>query len=830
MHALAASWKHPLLTAVLTLASAAALASGAAATQPVRVIAGIVLDGGSGEPVANATIASGFETVSTDAAGRFVVTLAPDDSALQVAADGYLETPVSLEAAVAWGGGELEIVLFPNTFAETVQVVAPRLVEPERPSATPLAGEEVFEVAGAFDNVFRTLDTLPGVASTGDVGSRLAVRGGTPDQNLTVMDGVEIHNPYRLFGFVSAFNPEAVDRFELTAGGFGAAYGDRLSSLLVIDNRVGERDFAGSTAASITDANMVLEGPAPAGGSWLLSGRRTYYDVVANAVSNQRLPSFADVQLQAHWTFGPGHRLTLFGLTSQENADIQFEEEDETDDDFGDRDRFFWRARNELASMRLDTLLGDSATSRTIVSWYQNADRFEAESTSLSSEFPDAPDSGVRNELTDVAFFRDLSVRDFSFRQELTISAGDAHTLNTGLELHRLETGANLFSIGDFSDKVPDPYRPRGGVQPPGDFDTTLDGTRGGAWIQDRYTVGRRLSLEPGLRIEWSSTNGDAVLSPRLAGTALLGWSSRLRVAGGVYTQSPGYEKLIQSDYFFDLSPAVVSGLRHERSTHLVTGFERDLGADTLFRLEGYYKTFDDLVVGRIESEAELRARIARYDFPADLRSRLPAEPQITSIPVNAGSGSAYGLDAYLVRSNPAVRLAGWVSYAWGRADRDTYGLRYPFEYDRRHALNVVARYRLGSTWSVAATAQVATGFPYTPATAVHVATEEDAHGRLVPVRNPFGTPDYTVYRGGLDALHQGRLAHYARVDLRISRRPGGPSGRWSWYLEVINLLNRTNPVDIEHTLIYPNGAPTIQAKPRGGAPLIPSFGVRFRF
>ena len=720
-------------------------------------------------------------------------------------------------------------MLFPNTFAETVQVVAPLLAVPERPSATPLAGEEVFEVAGAFDNVFRTLDSLPGVASTGDVGSRLAVRGGTPDQNLTVMDGVEIHNPYRLFGFVSAFNPEAVDRFELTAGGFGAAYGDRLSSLLVIDNRVGERDFTGSTSASVTDANMVLEGAAPAGGSWLLSGRRTYYDMIGNAVSDQNLPSFTDVQLQAQWTFGPGHRLTLFGLTSRENADIQFEEEDETDYDFGDRDRFFWQASNELASMRLDTLLGNSATSRTIVSWYRNADLFEAESTSLSSEF--SPDSGVRSELTDVAFSRDLSVRDFSLRQELTMSASPEHTLNTGIELHRLASGADLFTIGDYGAKVPDPYRPRAGVQSTGDFDTTLDGTRGGAWIQDRYSVTPRLSIEPGLRIEWSSANGDAVLSPRLAGTAQLGWASRLRIAGGVYTQSPGYEKLIQSDYFFDLSPAVVSDLRHERSTHLVTGWEKDLGADTLFRAEGYYKTFDDLVVGRIESEAELRARIARYDFPADLRSRLPTEPQITSIPVNGGSGRAYGLDLYLVRSNPAVRLAGWVSYAWGRADRDTYGLRYPFEYDRRHAFNAVGRYRLGSTWSVAATAQIATGFPYTPGTAVHVATEEDARGRLVPVLDPFGTPDYTVYRGGLDALHQGRLAHYARVDLRISRRPGGPSGRWSWYVEVINLLNRTNPVDIDHTLIpSPDGVPTIQTEPRGGAPLIPSFGVRFRF
>ena len=687
---------RPLVAAILMLPLAPALAAGASTTsQPSPpVITGVVLDGTSGEPIESATVASDFETVLTDAEGRFSVALAPNDGELQVAADGYLDSPIPLEPAVARAGGELEIVLFRNAYAETIQVVSAPTTAPERPSATAIAAEEVFEVAGTFNNIFRTLATLPGVASTGDFGSRTAVRGGTPDQNLTVMDGVEIHNPYRLFGFVSAFNPETVERFELTAGGFGAAYGDRLSSLLIVDNRVGERDFTGSSSASITDANLVLEGGTPGGGSWLLSGRRTYYDVVANAVNDQRLPSFGDLQMQAQWTFGPGHRLTLFGLTSRENADIQFDEEDDPND--GDQDRFFWEAGNDLASLRFDALLGNAATSRTIVSWYENTDLFQADATSVSSQLSDAPDPRAPGELTDVAFSRDLSVRDLSVRQELAISASSAHTFDAGFELHRLSSGAHLFAFGDFNNLVPNQYRVRGGAQPPKNFETTLDGTRGGAWIQDRYTVAPRLSLEPGLRIDWSSINGDSTLSPRFAATVLLPGSSRLRVAGGLYTQSPGYEKLIQSDYFFDLAPATVSNLRHERATHLVTGFEKDLGADTLFRVEGYYKTFEDLIVGRLESEDELRARLARYDFPANLRDRIPMAAQITSIPENAGTGRAYGMDVYLVRSNPSARLAGWISYAWGRAERDTYGLIYPFEYDRRHAFNAVTRYRIG--------------------------------------------------------------------------------------------------------------------------------------
>ncbi len=809
----------------------ASLRTNQAHEQVPPIVAGVVIDGAGGAPVPAATVAGGSETVTTDAAGRFAVTLAAEDAVLRVAADGYLETTVALEPAAARTGAELEILLFRNTFAETVQVLSAPAAAPERPSATPVAAEEVFEVAGSFDNVFRTLDTLPGVASTGDFGSRLAVRGGTPDQNLTVMDGVEIHNPYRLFGLVSAFNPETVERFELTAGGFGAPYGDRLSSLLVVDNRIGERGFTGSSAAGVTDANVVLEGAAPGGGSWLASARRTWYDLVAGLVTDQNLPAFADVQIQAHWTFGPGHRLALFGLTSRENADFRFDDED--DEASRDTGRLVSEAGNDLASLRFDALLGGAATSRTTVSWYRNTDQLGVDAAFESSaRRSNAPDDEVAVGLTAFAFDRDLAVRDLAVRQELAFPLSPAHTLDAGVELHRLASGVDLSITGDRNESVANPSSVRGGTGLPDRLDSALGGTRGGAWVQDRYSITPRLAIEPGLRLDWSTVNGEAVLSPRFAATVALGRASRLRVAGGLYTQSPGYEKLIQSDYFFDLSPAVVGDLRHERSAHLVTGFEKDLGADTLFRVEGYYKTFDELIVGGLESEADRRARIERHDFPAALQASIPAAARITSAPVNGGGGTAYGVDAYLVRSDPAARLAGWLSYAWGRADRDTYGLRYPFEYDRRHAFNAVGRYRLGDRWSVAATAQVATGFPHTPAIGVRVAADEDARGRLVPARDADGALVYAVDFGGLDALQRGRLPLYARVDLRIAHQPGGPSGRWSWYVEVINLLNRDNPVEMETSLAHdPDGrVPRIVESPTAGFPIVPSFGVRVRF
>ncbi len=115
------------------------------------------------------------------------------------------------------------------------------------------------------------------------------MRGGGPDQNLTVMDGVEVHNPYRLFGLTSAFNPETVDGFELITGAFSARYGDRLSSLLVVDNRAGtgrgvraRRRSASRTATSIVEGRL----PAKDAARGSLTGRRTYYDLVAEPLTD----------------------------------------------------------------------------------------------------------------------------------------------------------------------------------------------------------------------------------------------------------------------------------------------------------------------------------------------------------------------------------------------------------------------------------------------------------------------------------------------------------------------------------------------------------------
>ena len=798
--------------------------SSVAVAQPAITVRGVVLDGVTNNPIADVRVTSGQRAVTTGLAGRFAIAVAARVYELRFEAEGYLETVAPLT------GTDVEVRLFPRAFAETVEVIS-KAIESAGPSSTPVTPEQVFRAPGSIDNVFRTLDTLPGVASTDDFGSRLAVRGGTPDQNLTIMDGVEVHNPYRLFGIASAFNPDTVENFQLTAGGFGAAYGDRLSSLLVVDNRPGRSEFQGSTAASVTDANVVVEGRTPLGpeGTWLVSARRTYYDLVAGPLIDQDFPAFADVQIRAGWESEAGYQLTLTGLGSTESANL----------DFGDRrDQSEERAAlgsdivNGLASARLDASLSSRGTSTTIISWYRNSERIDFDGLLQNGARSNAPDDAGAFGLSPIVFDRLISVKDISLRQDVDYRVSERHLMSLGIELHRLKTNVGLSITGDRNPTEANGSSIQGGAGLPDTLDSTLNGTRGGLWLQDIYTPSQRLSFEPGVRLDWSTINGGATLSPRLAGSYALGRGMRLRAAGGLYTQSPGYEKLSQSDYFIDLSSTRELGLRHEKATHLVVGVEQELPGDLSARVEGYYKRFHDLLVGRLETEEERLIRIARYDFPVSLRSSVPAAAQIRSDPTNDAGGDAYGLDLFLMHNNAAAPLTGWLSYAWGYANRQSYGRGYAFEYDRRHAFNAVGRYRLTSRWDIAATARLASGFPHTAPVGLRVSAVEDARGRLVPATDSTGHLLYAVDYGGVENLNGAQLPYYARVDVRATYQRGGPSGRWSLYVEVINLLGRDNAVTLEPRLGHNPGSsvPRFWEEPAQGFPRIPTFGLRVRF
>ena len=802
-----------------------------------RRIAGVVLHAETRTPLPDAAVTAAALRTVTDSEGRFALSVPAGVILIEASAAGFYPLSTQIDVTVS-DATDTELLLVPRSgFTATVDVVAaPPPVA--APSAVVVAPADVLRTPGALDNVFRTLQTLPGVSATEEFSSRLAVRGGAPDQNLTVMDSVEIHDPYRLYGLTSAFNPETISRFELATGGFSVKYGDRLSSLLVIENREGTRRerLDGSASLSITDANLVLEGGMPKGanGSWLLSARRTYYDLVASKVADQEFPRFADFQVKGIWELAPGRTLSVFGLRSRQDAALDIDSDDA-------RGEFNDETSNDLASVQLLARFGRSGRSHTAVAYSNSSSSFGVNAAFENrSQRPNTPDEDAVD-VANIVFERALRVRDVSLRQEVDWTVGP-HMFEIGGELHQLRTELSFDITGDRNPNAANGSSQEGGAGLPDSLRSLRDVTRGGVWLLDRWQAAPALALEAGIRLDRSGINRDAQLSPRVMATWSLDSRTRLRTAAGRYTQSPGYEKLVQSDYVLDLTGNNAARLRSEQAVQVSAGVERDIAGTATLRVEGYYKTSSRLLVGRLEPERERQERLAEYDFPAELAWSVPVDPIITSTPTNDGRGRAYGFDVFLSRTTaPAsARVRGWASYTWGRARRDSYGRVYPFEYDRRHAASAVASYRLSDRWELASTIRLASGFPRTPPLGVRVASEADADDRdgdgnvqeLVPAVDGGGLLIYSVNVGGVDNLNTGRLPLFARVDLRATWRPRGARGRWELYAEVINLLNRQNAGALEPELEYDptSDRPKIVEQRDQSIPLLPTIGLRFNF
>ena len=818
------------LFVVLLLAGAPHLH--AASASEAGDIRGEVRDSVSGLPLPGVEVRLEEQVVTTDALGQFVVRRGAPPYRFSLQAGG--------QAAVVRTVSEVEslstVILLidpPMKREERVEVFGAPKDDPA-PASIPIRPQQVLQVAGAVDNIFRALQTLPGVAATEEFGSRLAVRGGTPDQNLTVMDGVEIHNPYRLFGLTSAFNPETVEKFELSAGAFSAKYGDRLSSILLVENRDGAKDrrVKGSTTLSITDGNVLFEGPWKNRdkGSWIVSARRTYYDLVAERIIDDDLPGFQDVQFRASYDPAPSTKVTVFGIRSREGGDARFE------GDGTDYGAFVTAAKNDVFGLKARRLFGTRASSTLAAAYYEFA-----QTLAVDARFEDGSRrSNARTNTTqiDVNFEQTLATRDLSLRNDWSVALTQTNLIEAGFEAHGLRTGATYNIRGERNLSEANPSSIRGGAGLPDFYDETVPSNRWGAYVQDRMTMGKRLSVEAGLRFSRSSLTGDLEAEPRVSllvrGSDTLRW----RAAFGSHSQSPGIEKLLQSDYFLDVSGR---GLNNEHSKHATLSLEKDFAGASL-RAEAYYKNFSDLIVGALETESELQARLARYDFPAALESSIPRDKAITTAPENRASGRAYGLELVATRPQQGKDqlLSGWASYSFGKATKDAYGRTLPFEYDRRHALSVVGQLSASEKLEVGFTLRAASGFPRTKPIGVRVVPvadtlDSDRDGNtteLVPERDRLGLPVYTADFGSAANLLGARYPRFTRLDLRLNWRPRGRAARWLFYLEFINVTNRENVGQFEAKLRPVSGAdrPIVQEEPGAGLPFLPTFGVRFRF
>lgn len=733
-------------------------------------------------------------------------------------------------------------------FSVTVDV-ADGDVTPAATGGTPFTVQalEIAALAGGFENLFRAVQALPGVVGTEELGSRIAVRGGGPDQNLTVMDGVEIHNPFRLMmpaddagaiSLASTFNTETIKRVDLYPAAFDVRYGDRLSSLLVVEQRDGAEavPIEGTAFVGLTDANLVIEGrlPGDTRGSWLVSARRGFVDLVPERVVGTTLPTFYDVQSRGLWRERPGRQVTVMASASRERS----QGGRTTTRDAGQSTR----TRGASAAVIFAATVGAHTSTRTMVALSRVDDALDAFERSLdNNRGANSPESIAGGGALAFRLARDAEIDDAMVREDVGVAIGSRHMLDAGAETHRLRTRWRWQIDGDRSLLQANGSSLRLGQGLPAALDSTVESMRSGAWLQDRWQVTSGLTVQPGIRIDHSTYTQATSWSPRLSGTFVTGPRWRFDAAARLHTQTPGYEKTLQADYFLDLTRRPAR-LRPERAVHVVGGVERSLPGGSSVRVDAFLKRFSGLVVGRLESPAEQSARLATYDVPSSLWAAVDSEPHITVEPTNGGQGIARGLEVLASRAASARSpVSGWASYAYGRARRTAYGVTVPFDYDRRHAVSLVTNVRLGRRADFALSGRWASGLPRTPVRGVRLAlaadaSDSDADGNrseIVPLRDGAGRPLYQPRLGDLANINSGRRPGFSRIDARITFRPAWGGERWTLHADLLNVLNARNPGFVDSMLVYdPTGdRPGIVEVPGDrGVPFFPSFGVRVRF
>lgn len=711
--------------------------------------------------------------------------------------------------------------------------------EDVRPSVSTITPREAKYLPGAAEDVLRGLQALPGVTSVNDFSAQLVVRGSGPDQNLIMIDGFEVINPYRLYGVVSMFNPETVSDISLQTGGFSAQYGDRLSAVLDVKNREGRSDvvLGAKLNFSLTNMNLIAEGALPFdGSSYLLSFRRTYYDLILGPVLKKAklvegdvaLPNFRDVQFRGSIPIDESNKVILNAITSRDGVSLI----SGVERDRADSASVFDESNNTMVGATWQYNPTKNIVVNSQLSWYRNGGDGTFDGTFVD---PSQNTGNVKRIDTLGLRFVRFAV-DYGYQYEKT-SWSQRILMNTGN--HSIEAGYGVdFLRTDFTryfeidQSLKDLISQRGFVVPTSETQT-IRYNRYNVFAQDRIALGERLFVQPGVRLDVYPFLGTSVyISPRLNVSYKLNDLSTLRAAVGVYHQSPGMEKEdFRSRITF--SDEAFSSLRAERAMHYILGYDRMLTPAWQFKAETYYKGFSSVIVpqklqgGKWFSQLSGDSIYSPRSWTTPLRV---ATDSLTSFPVNDATGESYGFEVMLqkIRSQPGDRFTGWVSYALSYAERTRDGIVTPFLFDQRHAVNVVGNYRLGESWDLGLRFTLRSGRPYSKALGVKPRVlVQRVNGQDVPVIQTKGDGKVILDVDYERDTFSGRLNLYHTLDVRLTTYPGWWGLNWAIYLDVQNVYNRQNQQAVN---AYIDETGTLRERAINGIPIFPSLGMSVTF
>jgi outer membrane receptor protein involved in Fe transport len=776
-----------------------------------HTLSGYVEDAHSAERLAGANVLDtrGGGGVASNNHGFFSLRLASGDSAqVSISHVGY--RTLHFQARLR-GDTLLVFRLRPALDLEPVEVSEARAAWRQGPgslSSATLSGRRIERVPALLGeaDALRVLQLLPGVQGGGEGQTGLMVRGGGPDQNLILLDGVPVYNANHLYGFFSVFNTDLIQDVTLIKGGFPARYAGRLSSIVDIRLREGDlRQWKASANVGLLAAKLRVEGPIrPDKASVIFSLRHSTLHWLAQPFVDKLFAQqgalrylFHDLNFKVN--FQPSARDRLF-VSLYQGAD-----------NYGRQDRL---PSADTAFTHLHTALGWGNTTA-VLRWnrawspilFSNLtlthSRFAYRAMDHSFFTLAKPPS---DSILSHAFF-DLrsGIDDAGARLDFDFAAHERHFLRWGISLirHRFNPGAFHHRYGG------SPTHHSGSAQlfiP--DFDTLfrsqpIQALEWGLYLEDEARLGQRLRINAGAHLSAWQVDGtfQAALQPRLAMELQLPRQWNLQAS---FAEMWQYVHLLTQEGVglpTDLWLPSTSRVRPQRGWQSAIGLARPLGPFAL-SVEGFYRRMSNPL---------------NYRPGATITQTLDWQSKIIQ-----GLGQAHGAE-FLARKESG-RLSGWLSYTLSWSTRQFHELNlgrpYPFRYDRRHDLAIIAQWTLSPQWRFSANWVFASGHPVTlpsaryiiPCDVFHV--NECSYVVLVnPQRNNF------------------RLPNFHRLDLGMEYSWGGDRWRHTLSASAYNAYNRKNPF---YLILTDASASPSTMTPKLQAvslfPLIPSLSYRLAF
>ena len=662
-------------------------------------------------------------------------------------------------------------------------------------------------------DVLKVLQLMPGVQKGSEGNAGLYVRGGGPDQNLIILDDAPVYNAYHLFGFFSVFNGDALKSVELTKGGFPARYGGRLSSVIEMQMKEGHKEsFHAEGGIGLISSRLTTQGPISKNhkSSFLLSGRRTYIDILAKPF----LPTsekgntyyFYDLNAKVNYDFGRNNRLYLSGYFGKDNFAAKTLSETSNANaqtnlgiDWG----------NTTATLRWNHLFNEKLFSNLSLLYSQyNFNTFafkSASSDSLQSQYNLSYQTGIR---------------DLGIKIDFDLFPDPQHSIKMGgmATQHRFTPSAIVLKDTDI-----DLYK---------DQVETIDAFEMGGYFEDTYQPAQNVRINGGFRLSYFLTQSKYLFfNPEFRLSAAWTLPNDWAVKGS-YANMNQYIHLLSNSGVglpTDLWVPTTKTIKPQQSKQISIGFAKDFPKRNLaLTFDAYYKKMDNIISLKEGSSFLL------LDGPEGL-AKEKVRGKSWEDNITTGQGWAYGAEVLLQKK--IGRLTGWVGYtlSWieQQFDELNYGKKFYAKYDRRHDISIVGIYHLNPKITLSSTWVYGTGNAISLPNSSYLA-RQDFIGENPLAQFGYYTQNYgSSYKlADYNERNAFRAAAYHRMDVAIQFHKQKKKHERIWEISIYNLYNHKNPYFYDFNSKYNAETKTTQKTLTQYSlfSIIPSVSYSFKF